>query len=64
MTLDPLQRHEVRLQQVQLLVQEMPVIPMYYNPNAVVIKKGVEGPGDAAALAAAITWNIHTWDIN
>lgn len=36
---------------------------MYYNPNAVVLRKGVEGPGDAAALAAAITWNIHLWDV-
>lgn len=61
--LNPTERHDIRVQMIKLLTDEMPLIPMYYNPNAVVLRKGVEGPGDAAALAAAITWNIHTWDV-
>jgi hypothetical protein len=39
------------------------MLPAYYNPLGVAVRKGVEGIGKGAVLNRGVTWNIHTWDI-
>ena len=62
-TLDAAPRLEIQFQMFQLLAQELPMLPAYYNPLGVAVRKGVEGIGKGAVLNRGVTWNIHTWDI-
>ena len=45
------------------VILKLPMLPAYYNPLGVAVRKGVEGIGKGAVLNRGVTWNIHTWDI-
>jgi len=62
-TLDVAPRLEIQFQMFQMMAQELPILPSYYNPLGVAVRKGVEGIGKGAVLNRGVTWNIHTWDI-
>jgi peptide/nickel transport system substrate-binding protein len=62
-TLDVAPRQEIEYQLFKMMVEELPLLPAYYNPLGVVVRKGVEGVGKGAVLNRGVTWNIHTWDI-
>lgn len=62
-TLDPTQRQQVLAQVARFQAEQVPIIPIYYNIQAVTARKGVSGPGKASPLQAASAWNIHTWEI-
>ena len=62
-TLDPIQRQDVMARLAQYVASELPVIPIYYNIQAVTFRKGVVGPGRASPQQAASAWNIETWEI-
>lgn len=64
--LDAGQRQEAQFQLLKMLAEEMPFIPMYYNPVGVAMRKGVEGVTEKSHtpfLALATSWNVETWDI-
>jgi peptide/nickel transport system substrate-binding protein len=56
-------RQEALFQIVKLIDEQLPVLPIFYVPQTYAFRKGVTGPGPAAYLQAASTWNIVTWDI-
>jgi peptide/nickel transport system substrate-binding protein len=62
-TLDPGQRQQVLAQIARFVAEEIPLIPIYYNIQAVTVRKGVTGPGKASPMQAASAWNIHTWEL-
>jgi peptide/nickel transport system substrate-binding protein len=62
-TLDAAPRLELQFQMFQIMAQELPILPAYYNPLGVAVRKGVTGIGKGAVLNRGVTWNINTWDI-
>ena len=56
-------RQEPLFGMVKMIAEELPVLPVYYNPLGVAVRKGVQGIGSVSVLQLASTWNIHTWDI-
>ena len=51
---------------LKMLADEVPFVPMYYNPVGVALRKGVEGISEknhTPNLALATSWNVETWDI-
>jgi peptide/nickel transport system substrate-binding protein len=65
-TLEAGPRQELQLQLLKMVAEEVPVIPLWYEPLGVVHRKGVEGMNrrpHAPPLTQMSTWNIHTWDL-
>ena len=62
-TLEPIQRQDVMAGLAQFVASELPVIPIYYNIQAVTFRNGVAGPGRASPQQAASAWNIETWEM-
>lgn len=59
-------RQDLAYQLVKLAAEELPVLPMYYSPIGVAVRKGVEGINrkpHAPPLLQNTTWNVHTWDL-
>jgi peptide/nickel transport system substrate-binding protein len=65
-TLEGGPKQELQLQMLKMIAEELPVIPLWYEPLGVVYRKGITGINrrpHAPPLTAMTTWNIHTWDI-
>jgi peptide/nickel transport system substrate-binding protein len=62
-TLDSGPRQEIEFQMFKIMAEQLPLLPGYYNPLGVVIRKGITGAGKGAVMNRGITWNIQTWDI-
>jgi peptide/nickel transport system substrate-binding protein len=62
-TFDATARHEVTFQLLKMLADDLPALPVFFTPLALVARKGVDGPGSVSAMQAANAWNIHTWEI-
>lgn len=62
-TLDPAQRVQVQAQIVKFVAEQVPLIPIYYNIQAVTARRGIVGPGKVSPLQAASAWDVHTWEI-
>jgi peptide/nickel transport system substrate-binding protein len=65
-TLEASPRQELQLQLLKMIAEEVPVIPLWYEPLGVVHRKGVAGMNrrpHAPPLTQMSTWNIHTWDL-
>jgi ABC-type transport system substrate-binding protein len=62
-TFDAAARQEPLFGMVKMIAEELPVLPIYYNPLGVAVRKGVEGVGSVSVLQLASTWNINTWDL-
>ena len=64
--LDPAARQEGQFQLLKMLAEEVPFVPMYYNPVGVAMRKGVVGVTEKSHtpfLALATSWNIEAWDL-
>jgi peptide/nickel transport system substrate-binding protein len=64
--LDAQARQEPELQMLQMVAEDVPFIPMYYNPVGIAVRAGVQGIQEqrhTPRLALATSWNIETWDI-
>jgi peptide/nickel transport system substrate-binding protein len=46
---------------MKLLADEVPLIPIYYYGNGIVVRKGLQGPGQITPLQTASSWNIQEW---
>jgi peptide/nickel transport system substrate-binding protein len=64
--LDATARQEPQLQMLQIIADDVPFVPMYYNPAGIAVRAGVEGiqqQRHTPRLALATSWNIETWDV-
>lgn len=62
-TLNASQRTELQFELQQILMEQLPGLPTYYNPLGLVYRKGLEGVGTGIPLNRGIMWNIHTWEL-
>ncbi|MSQ23907.1 MAG: peptide ABC transporter substrate-binding protein [Chloroflexi bacterium] len=62
-TLDVAPRRELEFQMMKIAMEDLPLLPAYYNPSGVAIRKGVEGIGTGSAYNRGNTDDIHLWDI-
>ena len=62
-TLNFSQRTDIQFQMLQIMMDQLPALPTYYNPLGLVYRKGVTGVGTGIPLNRGIMWNIETWDI-
>lgn len=60
-TLDQQQRVHLIAQMVRIYSEELPTIPLYFNPIPVAHVAALKGP-QAVAPASAIAWNVHQWE--
>jgi hypothetical protein len=44
-------------------MEQLPSLPVYYNPLGLVVRRGVEGVSRQNPLNRAVTFNIHEWDL-
>ena len=64
MTLDPSQRVQQRAQMARLLTDELPAIPLTYNPNVHAYLAQVMNVGPVQIQTTGrITWNIEKWEL-
>jgi peptide/nickel transport system substrate-binding protein len=65
-TLEAGPRQELQLQLLKMIAEELPVIPLWYEPLGVVYRKGLVGINrrpHSPPLTAMTTWNVYTWDL-
>jgi len=48
---------------VRMQTEDLPVFPLYFNPQAMIFREGVVGPKGDTQPRTAPTWNILEWDI-
>lgn len=62
-TLDTGKRQEALFQLTKILADDLPVLPLFYQSDISIARKGVEGPGPVNSTQRASSWNIHTWEL-
>jgi peptide/nickel transport system substrate-binding protein len=58
-------RSSLQRQIMQVVMQELPIMPLYWNVETMTIRKGVTGPAGRTGRNVTYplaTWNIDTWD--
>jgi len=60
-TLQPSQRHEQLARAVQIMTDDLALIPLHFNPGVIAYATGITGPTFKSS-DAEITWNIHEWE--
>ncbi len=48
---------------VKLQTEELPYYPLYYNPQALILREGVTGVKGDTKPRTAISWNVLEWDV-
>jgi ABC-type transport system substrate-binding protein len=51
---------------MEAILQELPILPMYWNIETITIRKGVTGPGARTGRYnqyPLTTWNVYEWDV-
>jgi peptide/nickel transport system substrate-binding protein len=61
-TLDQTQRVQLIGQMVRIYSEEVPAIPLYFNPIPVAHVAALKGPGNVVP-ASDIVWNIYQWEL-
>jgi peptide/nickel transport system substrate-binding protein len=64
-TIIPAQRAvQLQVEFVKLYTRDLPYLPMFYSPEILAIKKGINGitPRIESGGNNMNTWNMHTWD--
>jgi peptide/nickel transport system substrate-binding protein len=62
-TLDQTQRLELVAQMVRIFSDEVPALPLYFNPIPVAHLAALKGPANVAP-ASAIAWNVYQWEFH
>jgi peptide/nickel transport system substrate-binding protein len=62
-TLDQSRRVQLIAQMVRIFSDEVPALPLYFNPIPVAHVAGLRGPQNVAP-ASAIAWNVQQWEFN
>lgn len=61
-TLDQQQRVQLIAQMVRIFSDDLPVLPLYFNPIPVAHVAALRGPQNVAP-ASAIAWNVYQWEL-
>ena len=61
-TLDQSQRVQLISQMVRIFSDELPSIPLYFNPIPLAHVAALKGPQNVAP-ASVIAWNVHQWEL-
>jgi peptide/nickel transport system substrate-binding protein len=48
---------------VRLATEDLPYYPLYYNPQAMILRDGVTGVKGDTKPRTAMTWNVTEWDV-
>jgi peptide/nickel transport system substrate-binding protein len=62
-SLDPRERATHNFELMRIGMEQLPSLPVYYNPLGLVVRRGVEGVSRQNPLNRAVTFNIHEWDL-
>lgn len=57
------ERLQLQLQQLRILLDELPLLPVYLSPNITAVRTGLSGVGPVPVQNPVSSWNIETWDI-
>jgi peptide/nickel transport system substrate-binding protein len=60
-TLDQRQRVQAIGQMVRIFTEELPTLPMYFNPTPIAFVSALTGP-QTVDPAAETSWNVHQWE--
>lgn len=61
--LDPRERQGHNFELMKVAMEQLPALPVYFNPLGLVVRQGLEGVKRQNPLNRAITENIHLWDL-
>jgi peptide/nickel transport system substrate-binding protein len=61
-TLDKSQRVQLIAQMVRIFSDEVPALPLYFNPIPVAHVSALKGPQNVAP-DSEISWNVHLWEL-
>jgi len=61
-TLDQKQRVQLIGEMVHIFSEEVPALPLYFNPIPVAHVSALKGPQNVAP-ASAIAWNVYQWEL-
>lgn len=56
-------RREKEFQLVKTLAEDLPLLPMYFNPSLIMAREGITGLSNPYPVTGPFTINIHEWDI-
>jgi len=62
--IDPEDQRRIYRASVKIQTEELPVFPLYFNPQAMIFREGVIGVRGDTVPRTAMTWNIREWDVN
>lgn len=57
-------RRVLELDMMKIIMDELPSLPVYYNPLGLVVREGVAGVGRGDPLNRGIAADIHVWNLN
>lgn len=64
-TVNESDRLQVQRQIMEVIFQDLPILPMYWNVETLTLRKGITGPGPRTGRHVnypLTTWNVHEWD--
>jgi ABC-type transport system substrate-binding protein len=61
-TLDPAERITLLGQEIAMLSEQLPLLPLYFNPGVVAYPSGVHGV-NLKAGDGEVSWNVHEWEL-
>jgi ABC-type transport system substrate-binding protein len=62
-SIDSAQREQTTADLIKLSLDEMIYLPMTYNSDVEVVRKGIRGVTGVIPEERATTWNVHEWEI-
>lgn len=61
-TLDPTERMRHLTDAIAILSEELPVLPLYFNPGVIAFPSSLQGI-DLKAGDGEVSWNVHEWEL-
>ena len=61
--INPVDQQRLYRDLIKWQTEQLPVYPLYYNPQAVIFREGVTGVRGDTQPRTAPTWNVASWDI-
>jgi peptide/nickel transport system substrate-binding protein len=62
-TIDEPEQRRLYRDLVKLQTEDLPYYPLYYNPQAMILRDGVIGVKGDTKPRTAMTWNVLEWDV-
>jgi peptide/nickel transport system substrate-binding protein len=61
--IDPSEQRRLYRELVKWQTEELPAYPLYFNPQALILREGVTGVKGDTNPRTAPTWNVAEWDV-